>query len=63
MISDGTKERGRMLRLLASEWVAARVRETEHLWANHNQIIYNHSLNKLRAEKEGIRRKLDKLNF
>lgn len=37
--------------------------ENEHLWANHNQIIYNHSLNKLRAEKEGIRGKLDKLNF
>ena len=24
----------------------------KHLWANHNQIIYNHSLNKLRRETE-----------
>lgn len=29
-----------------------RMLEIEHLWANHNQIIYNHSLNKLRGERE-----------
>jgi hypothetical protein len=32
----------------------------EHLWANHNQIIYNHSLNKLpngiRGEEKPKRR-------